>query len=239
MKPLIRLLCLTGLLAVVPSVSSSQSLIVGIPNAEATPRGAWGITHESQVKPFDDPRGWNTFQFITYGIGRGTELALSFVNFGRPATGNRTIAFGFKTVLEAEQADLRRWESKWTLGAMVPKSVDARGAGLWAYSSGSVRIPRARTRVTVGPTYGTPQLFGVEKAGMMAGIEQPITKRISFVADWYSGKHDLAASIPAIQFNLPREVILIAGYKIPNPGAPGGHALVLEAAAIFGRKGGH
>jgi hypothetical protein len=234
MPPLIRLFVFLGLCAV-PAGASAQLLIVGIPNADVTPKHVWGITHESQLKPFDDPKGWNTFQFLTYGIGRGTELALSFVNFGRPATGNRTIAIGAKTVLEAEQPTLRRWEAKWTLGAMVPKSVDARGAGLWAYSSGSVRLPRARTRLTVGPTYGTPQLFGVEKAGMMAGIEQPITKRVSIIADWYSGKHDLAATIPAVQFNLPREIALIAGYKIPNPGAPGGHALVLEVAALFGR----
>lgn len=216
----------------------AQSLIVGIPNAEATPKGAWFFTHESQVKA-TAPRAWNTFQFLTYGAGFGTELALSAVNFGRPATGNRTIALGFKTVHEFHDAALHRWEAKLTGGAMLPVSVDGNGAGTWLYSSGSVRIPRARTRLTVGPTYGTPQLFGVEKLGMMAGIEQPLggwfRQRISLIADWYSGRHDLAAAIPAVQVNLPREFIVIAGYKFPNPGAPGGEAIVLEVAGILWR----
>nr|MCU0623155.1 hypothetical protein [Gemmatimonadaceae bacterium] len=185
-----------------PVALSSQSLIVGIPNADVTPRGAWFLTHESQVKPFGDPAGWNTFQFLTYGAGFGTEIALSFVNFGRPATGNRTVALGFKTVLEQHGPARSVWDPRATFGVMVPKSVDARGAGVWAFGSGSVRLPRWRTRFTVGPTYGTPQLFGIEKAGIMAGVEHPFNRHVSFVADWYSGRHDLAASIPAIQFTL-------------------------------------
>lgn len=230
-----RFVCCALLAFVTARTAPAQSLIVGIPNADVTPRGAWFFTHESQLKPFDDPRGWNTFQFLTYGAGLGTEIALSFVNFGRPATGNRTVALGFKTVLERHGPGRSPWDPRVTFGAMVPKSVDARGAGLWAYGSLSLRLPRLRTRFTAGPTYGTPQLFGVEKAGVMAGVEHPVTRRVSLIADWYSGRHDLAATIPAIQFNLPHEAVFIAGYKIPNPGAPGGHALVLEVAGIIGR----
>jgi hypothetical protein len=214
---------------------AAQSLIVGIPNADVTPKGAWFLTHESQVKPMGDPRGWNTFQFLTYGAGLGTELALSFVNFGRPATGNRTVALGFKTVLEQHGPSRSPWDPRATFGVMVPKSVDARGVGVWAFGSASARLPGWRTRFTIGPTYGTPQLFGVEKAGVMAGIEHPFNRHVSFVADWYSGRHDLAAAIPAVQFTLPREFVLIAGYKIPNRGAPGGHAVVLEIAGIIAR----
>ncbi|MFY7949079.1 MAG: hypothetical protein ACOVRP_07690, partial [Gemmatimonas sp.] len=109
----------------------------------------------------------------------------------------------------------------------------------WIFSSGSVRLPQLQTRLTAGPTYGTPQLFGKEKLGMMAGIEQPLggvfRRRVSLVADWYSGRHDLAAAIPAIQFNLPREWIFITGYKLPNRGAATERALVLEVAGILAR----
>lgn len=215
-----------------PAAITAQSLIVGIPNADVAPNGALFLTHESQIKS-DGSRDWNTFQFLTYGIGRGTELAFSAVNFGRPQRNNRVLALGFKTVLEAHEGAAKRWQLRGTLGAMIPKSIDDRTIGVWAYSSGSVRLPHARTRLTVGPTYGTPQLFGVEKFGMMAGIEQPLGKRFAIVADWYSGVHDLAAAIPALQINLPREFVFITGYKIPNPGAPGGHALVLEVAGIL------
>lgn len=229
----------------------AQSLIVGIPNAEATPKGAWFFTHESQIEA-GQRRAWNTFQFLTYGAGHlakgllpggvDTEIALSFVNFGRPSTGNRTIAAGFKSVYELPSTVGKRWQARGTLGVFVPVSLDGQGAGSWVFSSGSVRLPTLATRLTVGPTYGTPQLFGKEKFGMMAGIEQPLggwfRRRVSLVADWYSGRHDLASAIPAVQFNLPREYIFIAGYKIPNRGAATNPALVLEVAGILARPRG-
>lgn len=226
-------------LALVSGTSlTAQSLIVGIPNAEATPKGAWFFTHESQVK-LTDPAGWNTFQFLTYGAGFNTEIALSAVNFGRPRTGNRTIALGFKSVYEFKQKTLHHWEAKVVGGAMLPASVDGRGIGVWLYSAGSVRLPQIRTRFTAGPTYGTPQLFGVEKVGMMAGVEQPLggvfRNKVSLVADWYSGRHDLAALISGVQFNLPRDLIFIVGHKRPNRGAITDEALVLEVAGIVFR----
>lgn len=239
---------LAALALLAPSALGAQSLIVGIPNAEATPHGAWFFTHESQVVP-TAPRSWNTFQFLTYGIGHvgrrlapgglETELALSFVNFGRPATGNRTIAGGLKSVFAFPTGALHRWEARLTGGAMLPVSLDGLGVGSWLYTSASVRLPRLATRLTVGPTYGTPQLFGVEKLGAMAGVEQPLggpfRRKVSLIADWYSGRHDLAATIPALQLNLPRDFILIGGYKLPNRGAPGGRALVVEVAGILAR----
>lgn len=226
----------------------AQSLIVGIPNAEATPKGAWFFTHESQIE-VETRRAWNTFQFLTYGVGHvgkrllpggfDTEIALSFVNFGRPSTGKRTIAAGIKSVYELPSASGKQWQLRGTFGAFVPVSLEGDGPGSWLFSSGSFRIPNVATRVTVGPTYGTPQLFGKEKLGMMAGIEQPLggafKRRVSVIADWYSGRHDLAAAIPAVQFNLPREWIFIAGYKLPNRGAATERAFVVEVAGILWR----
>jgi hypothetical protein len=234
------------------SVAGAQSLIVGIPNAEATPKGAFFFTHESQIET--SPReAWNTFQFLTYGMGHigkkllpggiDTEIALSFVNFGRPATGQRTIAAGFKSVYELPSATGKRWELRGTFGAFLPISLEGEGAGSWLFSSASARLPHLRTRLTVGPTYGTPQLFGKEKLGMMAGIEQPLggvfQRRLSVIADWYSGRHNLAAAIPALQLNLPREWIVIAGYKLPNRNALTERAYVLEVAGILWRPRGH
>lgn len=226
----------------------AQSLIVGIPNADATPKGAWFFTHESQIETHPR-RAWNTFQFLTYGAGHlgksvlpggfDTEIALSFVNFGRPSTGKRTIAAGFKSVYELPSGKGKQWQVRGTLGAFVPVSLDGDGVGSWLFSSASVRLPTTRTRFTAGPTYGTPQLFGKEKFGAMAGVEQPLggpfRQRVSLVADWYSGRHDLAAAIPAVQFNLPREWIVITGYKLPNRGAATERAFVIELAGILAR----
>ena len=213
---------------------AAQSLIVGIPNADVTPARAWFITHESQFKQKLDRVGWNTFQFLTYGAGYGTELAISAVNFGAPSTGSRAFAVGFKSVGQLPTEMGQRWELKGLAGTMVPVSIEDGSAGVWAFAAGSLRVPTSRTRVTMGPTLGTPQLFGQRTAGLMMGVEQPLTQRFGLVADWYTGNHDLAALIPAVQIHLPREFVVLVGYKIPNPGAPG-HAVMVEFAGILSR----
>jgi hypothetical protein len=60
----------------------------------------------------------------------------------------------------------------------------------------------------------------------MLGFEQPLTKHISLIGDWFSGTHDLAAFIPAMQIDIKKHV-LIFGYKFPNPNT-GSHAFILE-----------
>ena len=61
----------------------------------------------------------------------------------------------------------------------------------------------------------------------IGGIEQPITKNWSFIADWYSGTHNLADFIPALQYKVGHQVF-IAGYKFPNAGSGGKQAFIFE-----------
>nr|MCU0626373.1 hypothetical protein [Gemmatimonadaceae bacterium] len=125
-----------------------------------------------------------------------------------------------------------------TGGAMVLQSLDDRGTGQWLYGHASVKLPfrdpLRRTRLTVGPSWGTRQQFGSTKTSIMVGVEQPVVPWLSLIGDWYSGTHDLAAAIPALQFNLPNHLVVITGWKLPNPGSSSGRqAFVLELAKQF------
>jgi hypothetical protein len=240
------------LLVAAATAARAQSLIVGIPNAEVTKPGRFFGTHESQLGAVNPRDSWTSFTFMTYGIGAHTELAVSLLNVSSPASGNRTVSTGFKSSLPVGRLLHRgsgpahgfagwaeRWEFVATGGAMVLQSLDDRGTGGWLYGHASVKLPIQaepwrRTRLTVGPSWGTRQQFGSTKTSVMVGIEQPITRRVWLVGDWYSGDHDLAVAIPAIQFNLPDDLVVITGWKLPNPGSTaGGQALVLEIAKMF------
>jgi hypothetical protein len=98
-------------------------------------------------------------------------------------------------------------------------------------------------RLTGGLSYGSHHNFGYKlipgRDGLpnqkekrtpfcfIGGIEQPLFKNWSFIADWYSGTHNLADFIPALQYRIGHQVI-IAGYKIPNWGSGGKQAFILE-----------
>lgn len=59
---------------------------------------------------------------------------------------------------------------------------------------------------------------GTTKKGAMFGYEQPITKRVSFVADWATGNNDYGYVVAGMGINLTRKSTLYAGYNFGNQG---------------------
>ena len=53
-------------------------------------------------------------------------------------------------------------------------------------------------------------------AGVLLGYEQPITPKVSFVADWLSGKNFWGYFTPGISATLPHNGLLNIGYSIGN-----------------------
>lgn len=248
------LIALSLTLLVAPA--GAQSLIVGIPNAEVTHQGKFSLTHESQSDLWRRDATWNSFSFLTYGLSKKVELAVSLSNLAAPRSGNLALGAGYKFVHQFAEQDARlsRWELKATVGQMVLFSLEPRRAvaadgvlppgfepqsppvGGWVYAHGSVRLPASRTRLTAGLSYGSSQAFGVGNypVSFMGGVEQPVVPWLSLVADWYSGSHALASFIPAIQFNLRRpKGALIVGYKRPNDPSSQRDAAILEFMVEF------
>lgn len=225
------------ILLVISVLAQAQSLIVGIPSTDVAKKKEFVLAHESQYNRLTSGNYWNSFTFATYGIGKRTELAASVYGVSTPRSNNTSIGIGFKTVLPEVRT---RWAEKWELrsaaGFMLPISLEGRGVGYWVYSNASIRIPGARTRLTAGPSFGTSQIFGRRKYSTMVGFEQPLTKRWSVVADWFSGTHDLAAGIFALSWQKDPKTLIIFGCKVANNAGSGKSALMIEVARSFGGK---
>lgn len=237
--------------------TKAQSLIVGIPSADVTHPGLLEWTHESQFAPkSNNTVAWNSFNFLTYGIAKNTEISISLNNLGYPSTFNEALGFGAKRIIplyhgEADHDNknhhLIGHDTRLTVGAVANYSFSRKQPGYWVFSHLSYRLPAIYTRLTAGVSNGNAPTFGyrniptgeglsIEQANQpwsaIVGFEQPIAHRWSFIADWFSGTHDLACFIPAIQYEREKQVIIV-GYKIPNNGLSGYHALVLETMVRF------
>ncbi len=57
-----------------------------------------------------------------------------------------------------------------------------------------------------------------DKAGVIIGYEQPITSKVKFVADWFSGKNRFGYGTPGISITTGKTSALYAGYSIGNAG---------------------
>ena len=74
-------------------------------------------------------------------------------------------------------------------------------------------------RVTAG-VYGivgsSDEQFHGPRAGAIVGVEQPFHPRVSFVADWLSGKNGFGYFTPGVAVNLPKSNQLKLGYSFGN-----------------------
>jgi hypothetical protein len=84
------------------------------------------------------------------------------------------------------------------------------------YANFSKKIKEG-ARFTIGG-YGVTagDAFAGPKGGVLAGYEQPITPKVSFVADWFSGKNVFGYFTPGISITLPVNGLLNIGYSIGN-----------------------
>jgi len=73
---------------------------------------------------------------------------------------------------------------------------------------------KAGARIT-GGVWGSAGLTD-NKAGVLAGYEQPLSGKISFVADWFSGKNFWGYFTPGVSITLPHNGLLNIGYSIGN-----------------------
>jgi hypothetical protein len=56
------------------------------------------------------------------------------------------------------------------------------------------------------------------KGGAIAGYEQPLHPKVSFVADWFSGKNRFGYVTPGFSFAVSKSSYFYAGYSIGNQG---------------------
>jgi hypothetical protein len=59
---------------------------------------------------------------------------------------------------------------------------------------------------------------GTDRTGVLAGYEQPVTKRFSVLADWFSGNNDLGYITAATGYTISDKDSIYAGYSFGNHG---------------------
>jgi hypothetical protein len=159
------------------------------------------------------------------GLGYGTELAATVFDQGvypNGGTGNTSLALGFKSAVRLFSREAPAWQLQLTFGAMAVTSLNDGSVGGWIYALQSFRLPALRTRLAVGVSYATEQLYGpgVREFSLIASVEQPLpipgVRGLSFVAEWFSGQHELSNLIFGLTWHPNPTWIFVLGWKIPT-----------------------
>ncbi len=214
----------------ISSRAIAQQTIFNVPSANITEKNKIFLQHQSSIRANGPKKFWGTTNYAAYGLGNNAELDATLFNLNSPNSKNATISLGPKITLPLMKSS---YQPKLTAGFSIPISLQRQGVGHWFYSSGSFVIPETKTRLTAGINNGTKQIFGRNVTCFIGGFEQEISKKISLMADWYSGNHDLGMSAIGFSYALPREFMLYAGYQIPNSKRVMRNSAVIEVAKEF------
>lgn len=79
--------------------------------------------------------------------------------------------------------------------------------------------------VNANPDQGT-------RVGIIAGYQQPLSEKVGFIVDWFSGENRFGYVSPGFYFTTPRNGSLSAGYAIANHGR-GNNALFAYYGMTF------
>lgn len=233
MRKTIRLILTSLALAFMSGTALAQQTIYNVPSADVTPKGRLFLQHESQFRTWKPGRFLGNTEYSAYGIGHNTELDMTVFNINSPKSNNITVGLGAKTAMPLFKKRFPGEEIKLTAGTLVPVSLQGDGVGNWSYSHLSMRLPKVKTRLTAGVSVGTRQIFGRNTVAFIGALEQPVTKRINVIADWYSGTHNLGLLITGFSVALPKDIALYAGYQVPNTKLSGSQGFVIELSKLM------
>jgi hypothetical protein len=221
-----------GLILVMAAVAAAaQSTIFNIPTADTLGRGSWNLEADLITKPVSyRDGGYQTYGYrVAYGLTRRTEIGS---NFYLTYDGSRSVAqaeFSVKQLLYENE----RHGVKVSAGTIVVVPLRSRGADKTSeivYAAASKTVEPLNGLTVTGGTYHVfgGRNFGT-RTGALLGLTQPVTRRVSFVADWFSGKNRLGYATAGAGFNVTKRQYFLTGYSFGNSGR-GNNAL----AAYYG-----
>ncbi|MCY7376154.1 MAG: hypothetical protein LH472_09315 [Pyrinomonadaceae bacterium] len=206
----------------VSSAVSAQTTIYNIPSTDVLAEKT-AYLEADFLAHFDSYRngGFQTYGYrMVYGLRKKLEVG---ANFFISRNGVRTSPKEFQPNLKWKVYGSERLGIGVSTGAIffVPldKSAGTRTFGM-AYSNVSKTVKRARGMRLTGGFYrlvGAKKSVGT-KTGAIVGFEQPVNRRLSFLADWYSGKNRFGYSAAGFSFAVTKRQFLFAGYNFGNAG---------------------
>lgn len=229
---LIRALFAFVLLALLACAAYSQTTIFNIPTADTLPRGSWNLEGDLVVKPvrYRDG-GFQSYGYrVAYGLNRKTEIGSNFYYTWNGASSTGQAEFSVKrNIYHNEKHGFSL--SAGTVVFVPLKNIAGDRTSVMVYGNARKTLNQLGGMTATGGVYSVfrgSRQFGT-RTGAMLGLVQPLNRRVSFVADWFSGHNRLGYVSTGLNFNITSRQYLLTGYSFGNSGR-GNNAL----AAYYG-----
>ncbi len=199
----------------------AQSTIFNIPSTDVLSEKKFYIEGDL-IAHFDkfSRGGFQSFGVRTvYGVRRNLEVGVNFFYTRNGTTSPKELQFNTKYKIYEKEKHGFAVSSGAQVFVPLNRAAGGRTYGMF-YSNASKTIERTnKTRLTGGfyTVFGADRDFGT-KTGAMVGVEQPLTRKLTFTADWYSGKRRFGYSSAGLSYSFAKRQFLQVGYNFGNSG---------------------
>ena len=216
-RPALLVACLLAML----SSAAAQSTIFNIPSTDVqAPRQVYFeadfITHFASYSN----GGYQTYApRVVVGLPGNTEVGVNVVYTRTSSPQPIAVQPNFKWKFYSNEKRGLALAAGVLVSIPVTRRSDGRTTGL-VYLVASKSFPGERgPRLTFGGYHLVGRFDdGTDKTGVLAGLEQPLTKTFTFVTDWFSGNNDFGYVTPGLGITLSPKNNIYAGYSFGNQG---------------------
>ena len=169
---------------------------------------------------------------VVAGIGHRIEIGMNLNGISSPGPSQTTPTPTIKW--KAYDGGKNGWAFMVGDDVFIPAQNRSYDAGNYIYAEFAKTL-KTQTRLTFGALDFTSNVVANgNKAGGQFGIEQPVNKRVTLAADWFTGNHSSGYFTPGAVIKLSSKATAYAAYEIGNSGVSrGNHLLLLELGWNF------
>jgi hypothetical protein len=211
--------------------ANAQQAIFNVPTTDVLDRGKVYFELDAAFK-FNNQELVRRFSAFTpravVGVGGNAEIGLNLTGNVQPGADTTTFVPTVKwRFFQNEKKDVALIAGT---HVFVPVRNRVYKIGSYSYLAGS-KIFREKTRLTAGAFYFSKNVVAprADRAGGQFGFEHFLNERVTFAADWFTGRHSSGYFTPGVIYKPHPKVTTYFSYQIGNGGARrGNHFFLLE-----------
>lgn len=209
-----RRACLTiiALVMLLSDRATAQQTVFNVPSGDVLDKGKVYGELDITYRSSDSNAGFTPR--VVFGAGGRAEMGVNINGLSTKGEPQTTLTPTVKW--KAYESGSNGWAFLIGDDLFVPVQNRSYSAGNYLYVQ-VTKTWKKKTRVTAGAYHFTRDVVAsAQRAGGQFAVEQPIGKRVTVAADWYTGKHALGFFTPGIVIKLTPKLSWYGTYQIAN-----------------------
>lgn len=223
-------------MAALSMTAHAQQTLFNVPTTDVLDKGKVYFELDVSAKPNDSAAVGHFSSFvprIVVGAGGNVEVGVNILGNIQPGADSTTVATAMKW--KAFDSKDNGWAIAIGDNLYFPVHNKSYNAGTYAYTMVQKTFSKS-TRVGFGGYFFSKNVVATNanRAGGQFTFEQPLNKKVTLAADWFTGKHGAGYFTPGVVFKVGSKITGYASYAIGNQNASrGNHFFLLEFGYNF------